>query len=253
MNFIMKQLLRKLFFLCIGRPYLESSASYVKWLRQKGLRIGEGTIIVSPVHTTIDVSRPELVDIGENVLLHKGTIILTHDYASRAFVNRYNEFIPSHGRIKIGNNVWLGENVTILKNVEIGDNVIIGTGALVSKSIPSNSVAVGRPAKVFSSFDEYYCKRKKQFIDEAIDYALSIYESGRKPEVDDFYDDYPAFVDGRNYMEYKFPYSRVFTVEQFEQWKHVHQAPFFGFDEFMRAVDERRAQHKRSCNDSFEL
>lgn len=236
----MKRILRKLFFRCIGKPHLESSEEFVKWLKSKGIRIGKGTIAVSPRQISIDISRPELIEIGENVLLHKGTIILSHDYASRSFVNKYCEFIPSHGKIKIGNNVWLGENVTVLKNVEIGDNVIIGTGSIVTKSIPSNSVAVGSPAKVISSFEDYYNKRKKQYIEEAINYALAIYERGRIPKIEDFYDDYPVFVDRRNYMDYNFPYSRVFTEEQFEEWKNVHKAPFFGFDEFMQAVEERK-------------
>lgn len=241
----MKKILRKLFFLCIGKPHLESSNSYINWLRKKGLKIGEGTLAISPRKITIDITRPELIDIGENVLLHNGTTILTHDYASRSFVNKYSEFLPSHGRIKIGNNVWLGENVTILKNVKIGDNVIIGTGSIVTKSIPSNSVAVGIPAKVISSFDDYFNKRKLQYIDEAIEYALSIYERGRKPKIDDFYDDYPVFVDGRNYQDYEFPYSRVFSPEQFEEWKIVHKAPFLGFDEFMKAVDIQRMQSNK--------
>ena len=66
-------------------------------------------------------------------------------------MKKYSEFIPSHGRVRIGDNVWLGQNVTILKNVDIGDNVIIGAGSIVTKSIPSNSIAVGCPVKVIGS------------------------------------------------------------------------------------------------------
>jgi len=50
--------------------------------------------------------------------------------------------------VTIGNNVWIGGNVTILPGVTIGDNVTIGAGSVVVKDIPSNSVAVGNPAKV---------------------------------------------------------------------------------------------------------
>lgn len=86
------------------------------------MKIGDGTFILDPKHIQIDISRPELLEIGSNVFLHRGTIILTHDWASWCFVNSHNEFLPSHGKVKIGNNVWLGENVTILKGVTIGDN-----------------------------------------------------------------------------------------------------------------------------------
>lgn len=50
---------------------------------------------------------------------------MTHDFASYVFVNKYNEFIPSHGKVKIGNNVWFGMNCTVLKGVTIGDNCIL--------------------------------------------------------------------------------------------------------------------------------
>ena len=50
--------------------------------------------------------------------------------------------------IKVGNNVWIGGNVVVLPGVTIGDNVVIGAGSIVTKDIPSNSVAVGNPCKV---------------------------------------------------------------------------------------------------------
>lgn len=50
--------------------------------------------------------------------------------------------------VTIGNNVWIGGSVTILPGVTIGDNVTIGAGSVVTKDIPSNSVAVGNPCKV---------------------------------------------------------------------------------------------------------
>lgn len=50
--------------------------------------------------------------------------------------------------IKIGKNCWIGSKVTILDGVEIGNNCVIAAGAVVSKSMPSNSVIGGVPAKV---------------------------------------------------------------------------------------------------------
>lgn len=237
----MKKLLKKLYYRITGHTERESGEAYIRWMRSRGIRVGEGTRVVDPLNIKVDDTRPELITIGENVLLHEGTVLMTHDYASRAFVNRNAEFIPSHGRITIGNNVWLGRGVTILKNVAIGDNVIIGLGSVVSKSIPSNSVAIGSPARVVCTFDEYQEKRRKEFVNEAIDYAIAIYESGRTPVVADFADDYPVFVDGSNWQEYDYPYSKVFTKpEQFEMWKKNHKAPFHGFDEFMKEVERVR-------------
>lgn len=50
--------------------------------------------------------------------------------------------------VNIGNNVWIGGSVTILPGVTIGDNVTIGAGSVVTKDIPSDTVAVGNPCKV---------------------------------------------------------------------------------------------------------
>ena len=45
-----------------------------------------------------------------------------------------------------------------MPGVTIGDNTTIGVGAIVTKDIESNSVAVGVPAKVVETIDEYYEK-----------------------------------------------------------------------------------------------
>lgn len=55
--------------------------------------------------------------------------------------------------VKIGKRVWCGVNVTILAGVQVGDDVVIGAGTLVNKSIPSNSVVVGVPARIIKTID----------------------------------------------------------------------------------------------------
>ena len=50
--------------------------------------------------------------------------------------------------IIIGSNCWIGAKVTILDDVIIGDNCVIAAGAVVTKSMPSNSVIGGVPARV---------------------------------------------------------------------------------------------------------
>ncbi len=222
-----------------------SSSAYIAYLRKKGIRIGQGTIIFDPKNISIDVSRPELIEIGENVFLHKGTQIMSHDWASYLFVNAYNDFIPSHDPVKIGNNVWLGRDVTILKGVTIGENVLIGMGSIVTKDIPANSVAVGTPAKVIMTLDEYYKRRKEQYTDEAIRYAISIFNNGRTPSVEEFFDDYPVFVDSRNYKNYPYNYLRQFRDEKtFYNWLNTHRAPFNGFEEFIAHVVNIMAEEK---------
>jgi serine O-acetyltransferase len=48
----------------------------------------------------------------------------------------------------IGNNVSIGAGAKILGPITIGDNVDIGANAVVIHDVPSNSIAVGVPAKI---------------------------------------------------------------------------------------------------------
>lgn len=54
----------------------------------------------------------------------------------------------AHGKIFIGENVWVGEKSRIQKGVHIGDNSIIAAGSIVTHDIPANCIAAGIPAKV---------------------------------------------------------------------------------------------------------
>ena len=58
--------------------------------------------------------------------------------------------------IRVGNNVYIGSGAYIMPGVTIGDNCIIGAASVVTKDIPANSVAVGIPARVIKTIDEYY-------------------------------------------------------------------------------------------------
>lgn len=66
--------------------------------------------------------------------------------------------------ISVGNDVYIGNNVTILPGVKIGNKVIIGAGAVVTHDIPSNSVAVGVPARVIKTADEYFEKIQRESL-----------------------------------------------------------------------------------------
>lgn len=58
--------------------------------------------------------------------------------------------------ITVEDNVWIGGGAILLPGVSIGENSIIGAGAVVSRDIPANSIAVGNPARVIKtiSMDE---------------------------------------------------------------------------------------------------
>lgn len=108
------------------------------------------------------------IRIGDNVRLASHVSLVTHD-VSHFVINNMGITSPGKrvfcekiGCIEIGNNVFVGTHTTILYNVKIGDNVIIGAGSIVNRDIPANSVAVGVPAKVICTFDEFVDKRRNE-------------------------------------------------------------------------------------------
>ena len=130
---------------------------YINKLRKKGLHIG----------TNCEISRnvcfgtePYLISIGDNVRITNGCKFFNHDGSIWVLRNLGNvdKDADKIGIIKIGNNVNIGWNTMIMPGITIGDNVIIGAGSIITKDIPSNSVAAGVPAKVIRTLDEY-CKK----------------------------------------------------------------------------------------------
>lgn len=55
--------------------------------------------------------------------------------------------------VSIGEYCWIGEKVIVMPGVTIGDWSVIGAGAVVTKDVPSYSIAVGNPAKVIKTYD----------------------------------------------------------------------------------------------------
>ena len=108
-------------------------------------------------------TEPWIITIGDNVYITEDVKFLTHDGGTLLFRNLVPD-LEITKPITIGNNVYIGVNTIILPGVTIGDNVVIGAGAVVSKDIPSNSLAVGVPAKVIKPIDEYFEKLKQESL-----------------------------------------------------------------------------------------
>ena len=52
------------------------------------------------------------------------------------------------GPIIIEDKCWIGANAVILPGVTIGSHCVVAAGAVVTKDIPDNSIAIGVPAVV---------------------------------------------------------------------------------------------------------
>jgi maltose O-acetyltransferase len=136
--------------------------------RLAGVRIGHGSVVMgfmrlwgsSPLtigeHTTINAPVVICLDgpvtIGSGVLIGHDAILATgnheigpHDARGGALQAR---------PIVIEDGVWTGANVLVLAGVTLGAGCVIGGGAVVTKDVPPDSVAVGVPARVVRTLDQ---------------------------------------------------------------------------------------------------
>lgn len=148
------------------------SETYINYLRNLGINIGNETKIYSPRNVIIDEQKPWLIEIGNNVQITDGVRILTHGYDWSVLKVKYGHVYGSSGKVKIGNNVFIGVNTTILKGVTIGDNVIIGANSLVNKNCIEEGVYAGNPVKYIMSLEDYRKKRADVQLDEAVECVI---------------------------------------------------------------------------------
>lgn len=97
------------------------------------------------------------ITIGDNVRMGGGVAVYDTDFHSLNQSDRSNitdDFANKKmASVIIKNNVFIGANSTILKGVTIGENSIIGACSLISKSIPSNEIWGGNPAKKIKNIE----------------------------------------------------------------------------------------------------
>lgn len=108
-------------------------------------------------------TEPWIITLGSNVHITDGVKFITHDGGTLLFRSCIPD-LEITKPIVVGDNVYIGNNAIILPGVTIGSNVVIGAGAIVSRDIPDNSVAVGVPARVIKTTDEYLEKLKQESL-----------------------------------------------------------------------------------------
>jgi maltose O-acetyltransferase len=92
------------------------------------------------------------VRIGSHVMIGPAVQVYTaeHPLQSAPRIQGWEVAKP----IVIEDNVWVGGGAILLPGVTIGRNAVIGAGAVVSRDVPPNMVAVGNPARVVKEIDQ---------------------------------------------------------------------------------------------------
>ncbi len=133
--------------------------------------------VIGSVGEGVDIRPPLRVDYGHNITIGDGSwvnfgltaldvapIVIGQDVLIGPNCSLYTAIHPtepgprrakweSAAPITLEDNVWLGGSVVVCPGVTIGDNSIIGAGAVVTRDIPANSIAVGNPACVIRALD----------------------------------------------------------------------------------------------------
>lgn len=149
-------------------------------LKDMFAEIGENCYIEPPFHANWGGKH---VHFGNNVYANFGLTMVddTHIYVGDCTMFGPNVIVASAGHpirpelrakayqynfpVHIGKNCWIGAGAILVPGITVGDNVVIGAGSVVTKDIPSNSVAVGNPCRVLREINErdfeYYFKDRK--------------------------------------------------------------------------------------------
>ena len=123
--------------------------------KDAGVKMGKENFIASRFWS----SEPYLISIGSHCDITAGVKLFTHG-GSRVLRYKYPKF-DCFGKVTIGDYVYLGNNVFVMPGVEIGNHVLVAAGSVVTKSIPSDCVVAGNPAKYICSIQEYEEKNIK--------------------------------------------------------------------------------------------
>jgi maltose O-acetyltransferase len=109
------------------------------------IRVGARTFINFGL-VALDVAT---ISIGQDVQIGPNVQLLTPTHPVQAGARRAKW--EAAKAITIADNVWLGGGVIVLPGVSIGENTVVGAGAVVTRDLPANAVAVGNPARVARS------------------------------------------------------------------------------------------------------
>ncbi len=104
------------------------------------------------------ISARNRIHFERNVVFAPSVLVMDHNHAFEDVnVPIKRQGITAGGTIRIEEGCWIGFGAAIVcgkGELVIGKNSVIGANAVVSRSIPPNSVVTGNPARVVKQFDQ---------------------------------------------------------------------------------------------------
>lgn len=102
----------------------------------------------------VGISVAKSVTIGDDTLIAGRTFIfdnISHPLSPARRLRGDSFTLDESSPIVIGRNVWVGTSAFIMRGVTIGDNSVVAAGAVVTESVPPNTLVAGAPARVIRS------------------------------------------------------------------------------------------------------
>lgn len=127
----------------MGPLHISGRASW-----QNHLTIGSDTLITGPL--SIDLEAP--VHIGSRVRIGHEVLLLTVDHQIGTPEYRCGDSFARP--ISIGDGAWLGSRVVVLPGVSIGKGAVVAAGAVVTRDVPADTLVAGVPARVLRALPE---------------------------------------------------------------------------------------------------
>lgn len=159
------------------RAVMRKIAIHGNVVHGSNFRVGRGAIIGAPhelrVGNNVSVGPRSVVQvngsIGDFTLISMHVQIIgreDHEVSEVGVPAAMSTWVGSReprqrDEVTIGRDVWIGASCVILGGVTIGEGSVIGAGSVVTRDIPSYSIAVGNPARVVSRRFETDEERKK--------------------------------------------------------------------------------------------
>ena len=105
-------------------------------LRRLGATVGE--TVSWGLEATPDVFWPELITLGDDVVVGYDSVLLCHEFLQDEYRT---------GEVVIGDRAMIGTKAVVLPGVRIGADAQVAANSLVTRDVPAGATVAGVPAR----------------------------------------------------------------------------------------------------------
>ena len=148
--------------LCSGTKFFSLKSTLLRWI---GWKIGDNVKVVGPIDCSgrlvvgnnswigknLKIYGNGIVNIGSNCDLGPNVTFLTGGHSIGDKYRRAGK--GETYSITVRDGTWIGANTTLCGNIDIGESSVVAACACVNKSVMSNTLVGGVPARIIKELD----------------------------------------------------------------------------------------------------